>query len=72
MTFVTVRRGNWMIKVSVFKAKYVLVVAQHYIDLDNVIVRHFDHHEKAADFLELLAKEDDKNYERKGIQTDKR
>lgn len=72
MTFVTVRRGNWIIKVSVFKSKYVLVVAQHYIDLDNVMIRHFDDQEKAADFLELIAQEDDKNYERKSIQADKR
>jgi hypothetical protein len=58
ISFVTVRRGDWVMKISVFKTKEVLVVAQHYYELERVIVKHFADQDVAANFLDELAKED--------------
>lgn len=45
-------------KVSVFKNKYVLVAAQHIYEMDRFIIKQFESHHKAADFLEDLVRED--------------
>lgn len=58
ISFVTIRRGNWIIKVSVFKTKHVLIVAQHYYEIDLFHIRHFDDKNEAASFIEFLANED--------------
>jgi len=44
-------------KISVYKSKEVLVVAQHYFELDNFHIRHFHEHNEAADYIEFLAKD---------------
>lgn len=56
ISFVTIRRGEWILKISVFKAKNVLVVAQHYFDIDKFELRHFSDQNEAAEFIEFLAK----------------
>jgi hypothetical protein len=43
-------------KISVYKSKQVLIVAQHYYDIDLFEVRHFSGSEEAADYIEFLAK----------------
>jgi hypothetical protein len=58
ISFVTVRRGEWILKVSVYKNKHVLVVAHHCYELENVITRFFTDQNSAADFIELLVIED--------------
>lgn len=58
ISFVPVRRGDWVIKVSVFKNKTVLVVARHFFDIDKVMVRMFAHHEEATVYLDYLATKD--------------
>jgi len=58
ISFVTIRRGNWVMKISVSRTKEVLVVAQHYFDSDLFEVRHFRDQNEAADYIEFLARED--------------
>ena len=45
-------------KVSVFKSKMVMVIAQHYFEKDQFHVRQFSDHNEAADFIEFLVSED--------------
>jgi hypothetical protein len=54
VTFQTVRRGNWLLKVSVYKDKFVLVVAQHYFYQEQVITRYFNNFIEATNFVEYL------------------
>jgi len=56
ISFVTIRRGDWIMKISVYKSKQVLIVAQHYYDIDLFEIRHFSGSEEAADYIEFLAK----------------
>ena len=58
ISFVTVRRGDWIIKVSVYKTKVVLVVAQNYYATEQIIIKHFAHQNDAADFIENLVTEE--------------
>jgi hypothetical protein len=58
ISFVTVRRGDWIMKISVYKQTEVLVVAHHCYELERVIVKHFNNQDNAANFLDMLAKED--------------
>jgi hypothetical protein len=44
-------------KISVYRTKEVLVVAQHYFDGDLFEVRHFRDQNEAADYIEFLARE---------------
>jgi len=54
-SFIPVKKGNWIFKVSVMKSKQVLVVAAHTIDRDIVHVKCFTNETAAASFLEYLA-----------------
>lgn len=58
ISFVTVRRGDWILKISVYKNKQVMVVAQHCYDYERTIVRYFINQNHAADFIEQLVIED--------------
>ena len=53
ISFVLVRRGNWYLKVSVYKNKQILVFMQHVYDMDNIIIQYFQDQSEAADFIEL-------------------
>jgi hypothetical protein len=57
ISFVLVRRGDWLLKVSVYKSKTILVIAHHIIDLDRVVVRFFIDQNVAADFIENLVED---------------
>jgi hypothetical protein len=54
VSFITIRRGNWIMKISVYKHREVMVIAQHYFDNDRFEIRHFGDQEEAADFIEFL------------------
>jgi hypothetical protein len=54
LSFVTVRRGDWVLKISVFKTKHVLLIAQNYYATEQIIIKHFKHHDEAADFIDKL------------------
>jgi len=58
ISFVTVRRGDWILKISVYKNKQVMVAAQHYYELEKFIIRFFTTQDNAADFIEQLVSED--------------
>jgi hypothetical protein len=58
ISFVTVRRGEWILKVSVYKNKQIMVVAHHCYELEKLIIRYFPDSNSAADFIELLVIED--------------
>ena len=42
-------------KISVFKTKWVLLVAQHYYDKEKFIMQQFNDHDSAASFIDFLA-----------------
>jgi hypothetical protein len=54
LSFITVRRGDWVLKISVFKTKHVLLIAQNYYATEQIIIKHFKHHDEAADFIDKL------------------
>jgi hypothetical protein len=58
ISFVTVRRGEWILKVSVYKNKQIMVIAQNCYELETLIIRYFNDQNTAADFIELLVIED--------------
>ena len=58
ISFVTIRRGDWLMKISVYKTKEVLLVAQNYYATEQIIVKHFTHHDEAAKFIDNLAIEE--------------
>jgi len=58
ISFVTIRRGEWVMKISVYKNKYVLLIAQNYYATEQIIIKHFNHHEEAAKFIDNLAIEE--------------
>jgi hypothetical protein len=57
ISFVAVRRGEWILKISVFKNKQILVVAQNCYDF-RAVVKCFTDQNYAADFIEQLVIED--------------
>jgi hypothetical protein len=56
LSYHAVRRGEWILKVSVFKNKYVMVTAYNPYDMD-LRLNHFTNLEKAANFIEKLIEE---------------
>lgn len=57
ISFVTIRRGNWIMKISVYKTKDVLLAAQHYFENEKFEIRHFSNQDDAAQFIDKLAEE---------------
>jgi hypothetical protein len=58
ISFVTVRRGEWILKISVYKTQQVLVIAQHCYEQERVMVRVFTTQDEAANFIEQMVIED--------------
>jgi len=58
ISFFLVRRGSWLLKVSVFKHKQIMVLAQNVYEQDRTIVQVFPNETLAADFIEFLVSED--------------
>ena len=56
-SFITVRRGDWTLKVSVYKNREVLLIAQHYYDTERIVIKQFTTYDTAADYIELLAED---------------
>jgi hypothetical protein len=48
-----VRRGNWLIKLSVFNGQ-ILLIASHLIDLDRIEIKTFWLPENTFDYIEKL------------------
>jgi len=58
ISFVTVRRGEWILKVSVFKNRQIMIIANHCYEMERLIVQYFLDQNAAADFIEQLVIED--------------
>ena len=56
-----IRRGNYQLKISVFKNMSVVIVANHVLDIDKFFVKHFGNLEEAADFIEFTIIKDQQN-----------
>ena len=54
ISFFLVRRGNWTLKVSVYKNKQILVLMQHVYDVDKFVMQVFQSQNEAADFIEHM------------------
>lgn len=57
VSFPTVRRGNWHVKVSSYKNEQVLVVASHIIS-GEFIMQAFNNNNAAAEFISCIIDED--------------
>lgn len=57
VSYLTVRRNNWTLKVSVYKETSILVLYQHVYG-DTFGVKHFSDYNKAADFIDELVEKD--------------
>lgn len=57
ISFVMVRRSKWILKVSVFKNKQIMVVAHHCFDVDKLSIKFFSDQNNASDFIETLVLE---------------
>jgi len=58
ISFITVRRGEWILKVSVFKKKQIMVLAQNLYEGDKFYIRFFIDQNMAAEFIEQLVIEE--------------
>lgn len=58
ISFVAVKRNDWILKVSVFKNRHIMVVAHHCYDYEKIHIRSFDDQNHAADFIEQLVLEE--------------
>jgi hypothetical protein len=58
VSFITVRRADWILKISVYKNKQIMVIAQHCYDFEKTVVTFFTDQNDAADFIEKLIIED--------------
>jgi hypothetical protein len=60
ISYVAIRRGNWIMKISVFKHKTVLIIAQHYFESEKFELRYFSDQEEAANFIDFLVSNEEK------------
>lgn len=56
-TFPTLRRGNYLLKISAIGSQF-LIVASHLVDDTKFYVRHFSEPIKADEFIETLIERD--------------
>ena len=45
-------------KISVYKTKHVLLIAQNYYATEQIIIKHFKNHDEAANFIDTLVIEE--------------
>ena len=57
ISFFLVRRGNWTLKVSVYKNSQILVIMQHLFDVDKIVMQMFHDQNDAANFIEHMIEE---------------
>jgi hypothetical protein len=58
LSYQLVRRGAWLLKVSVFSDKYVMVLAQHYYDADKMTIQQFADVNTATDWIDWLVEQE--------------
>lgn len=57
VSFPNVRRGNWHVKVSIYKDEQLMVVANHLL-LELCVVRYFDSNAEAIEFINFIVEKD--------------
>lgn len=57
VTLPAIRRGNYLIKISVYNGQ-ILLVASHSIDLHKVEVRSFWEPDEVYDFIDMIVEKD--------------
>lgn len=57
-SFPAVRRGNYQLKVSIFKNNSVLIVANHLVDETKFFVKHFNNEVDAVIYMEYIIEKD--------------
>ena len=57
VSFPIVRRGNWHVKVSIFKDEQLLLIANHLL-LDCCVVKTFQNNDEAIDFINFIVEKD--------------
>jgi hypothetical protein len=58
VSFQLVRRKDWLLKISVYRDKYILLVAQHCFYQEQVVTRFFRDFNEASDFIDYLIEQD--------------
>ena len=58
ISFIPVMRGEWVFKISVWKTKQVLIVAQHKYDVSKMYIECLPNEDLAADFIERVSNEE--------------
>ena len=57
VTFPNVRRGNWHVKVSIFKDEQLMVVANHLL-IECCVIKVFGSNDEAIDFINFIVEKD--------------
>ena len=52
-----VRRGNWHVKVSIYKDEQLLLIANHLL-LECCVIKVFDNNDEAIEFINLIVEKD--------------
>ena len=52
------RRGNYQLKISVYKNHYVLVIGHHMLHEEKFFVKHFSSPDEAAIYIEYIIEKD--------------
>jgi len=58
VTYVPIRRRDWVLKISIFKNKSILVVGYHVYTFSS-IVRQFDDSDLAASFIDFVVEQEE-------------
>lgn len=58
ISYPSIRRGNYQLKVSVYNKSQFLIVANHLLDETKFVVRHFSNELEAAIFIEYIIEKD--------------
>lgn len=58
VSFNTIRRGDWLMKISIYNKKFVMVIAQQVFYKNSIIIKNFSDQDAAANFIEQLAKDE--------------
>jgi hypothetical protein len=53
-SFIAVKRGNWIFKVSVYKKQQIMVIAHHCYDRDTCLIKYFTKESEAANFIDYI------------------
>jgi hypothetical protein len=53
-SYVPVRRGNWIFKVSAYRNKQIMIIVQHFYDADRFETRFFTDELDAVKYIDFL------------------